>query len=55
MGDDATDEDVFKALSNKGLTISVGRLKDSRAGYFVKDTDEAISFLKGLLKEKYAL
>ncbi|OGX00390.1 MAG: hypothetical protein A2062_07645 [Omnitrophica WOR_2 bacterium GWA2_44_7] len=40
IGDDTTDEDAFKVLKNKGLTIVVDSQKDSSAEYYVKDTAE---------------
>lgn len=46
MGDDVTDEDAFKALSNKGLTVFVGKPKTSYAAYYLEDTKEVIKFLK---------
>lgn len=46
LGDDSTDEDAFKALQNKGLTIRVGQTKGSSAGYYVKNPGEAAEFLK---------
>jgi len=46
IGDDLTDEDVFKALGKKGLTIFVGKPGDSKAGYYLKDTKEVIKFLR---------
>lgn len=49
LGDDVTDEDVFGALKNKGLTIFVGRPKDSQAKYYLKDTQEVFEFLRDIL------
>lgn len=45
IGDDITDEDAFKALRNKGITIFVGRQSKSYAKYYLKDTDEVGEFL----------
>ena len=48
IGDDRTDEDAFKALEKDGLTILVGRKKDSLALYRVPGVDKAWKFLKAL-------
>jgi trehalose-phosphatase len=48
VGDDATDENAFRALKNKGLTIFVGNPKKSYAKYYLKNTKEVFKFLKGL-------
>ncbi len=45
IGDDVTDEDAFKVLKNKGLTIFVGEPKRSYAKYYLRDTDEVSDFL----------
>jgi len=45
IGDDATDEDAFKVLENKGLTIFVGKPKPSYARYYLKNTKEVAEFL----------
>lgn len=45
IGDDATDEDAFEVLKNKGLTIFVGKPKDSFADYYLKNTNEVLQFL----------
>ncbi|MDD4981058.1 MAG: trehalose-phosphatase [Candidatus Omnitrophica bacterium] len=52
MGDDITDEDAFKALSHRGITIFVGSLKQSCAQYYLKDTDEVAEFLRRILAIK---
>ena len=49
LGDDATDEDAFGILKNKGLTIYIGNPKDSQAKYYLKDTREVFRFLKNIL------
>lgn len=57
IGDDTTDEDAFKALKGKGLTIFVGRPGASCADYYLKDTKEVYRFLRKiprLAKEKSA-
>jgi len=46
IGDDATDEDAFKALKNRGLTIFVGEPKESYAQYYLKNPKEVIDFLR---------
>lgn len=46
IGDDTTDEDAFRSLRNKGLTVAVGRHSASRAKYYLNDTREVISFLE---------
>jgi trehalose-phosphatase len=46
IGDDLTDEDAFRALKTRGLTVFVGRPGKSCAGYYLKDTKEAGRFLR---------
>jgi trehalose 6-phosphate phosphatase len=46
IGDDATDEDAFRMLKNKGITIFVGGPKRSYARYYLKNTKEVFEFLK---------
>lgn len=45
IGDDVTDEDAFKALKRKGLTIFVGGPGKSSADYYLKDAQEVARFL----------
>lgn len=52
IGDDVTDEDVFRVLKNKGLTIFVGEPGLSGAQYYLKDTEEVIRFIKQILDLK---
>ena len=49
IGDDSTDEDAFKALKNRGLTVSVGHTDTSQAKYYVKNVKEVHTFLKYIL------
>lgn len=53
IGDDVTDEDAFKALKNKGLTIFVGEPSSSNAEYYLKNTEEVTKFLGLILKIKH--
>ncbi|MEK6528236.1 MAG: trehalose-phosphatase [Nitrospirota bacterium] len=46
IGDDVTDEDAFKALKNKGLTVFVGEPGNSEADYYLKNTEEVTKFLR---------
>lgn len=46
IGDDDTDEDMFKALGDCGITIRVGFSRGSRATYYLKSTDEVSSLLE---------
>ena len=47
MGDDETDEDAFRALRGRGLTVLVSpRKKESEATYFVRDVDEVYRLLR---------
>lgn len=51
VGDDQTDEDAFRALKRRGLTIFVqGRPGDSAADYYLKDQKEVAELLKRLLE-----
>ncbi len=49
LGDDITDEDGFRILKNKGLTIFVGPPKVSEADYFVNDAVEVDKFMEQIL------
>lgn len=47
IGDDSTDETVFRALKNE-ITISVGKKHKSWAKYYLKNTEETADFLEHL-------
>ncbi|MFA5156701.1 MAG: trehalose-phosphatase [Candidatus Omnitrophota bacterium] len=49
IGDDLTDEDAFKAIGRKGLTIFVGTAGRSCAQYYLRDVGEVSDFLKMIL------
>ncbi|MEE8638419.1 MAG: trehalose-phosphatase [Candidatus Margulisiibacteriota bacterium] len=51
IGDDTTDEDAFRLLKKRGLTIRVGRAKRTCAKYYLKDVDGVYKFLKFLALE----
>jgi len=47
MGDDETDEDAFRVLKDRGLTVLVSpRKKRSQAAYFIKNVEETYRFLE---------
>ena len=47
IGDDTTDEDMFKTISNKGITIKVGSNR-THAGFCLDTIDDAKSLLHSL-------
>jgi trehalose 6-phosphate phosphatase len=50
IGDDSTDEDAFKAVGDRGLTVVVGRRLDSSARYYLNEPEEVCRFLEMILK-----
>jgi trehalose-phosphatase len=52
FGDDLTDEDAFRVLKNKGITVTVGRRTHSRAKYFAKGVSEVWKTLDFLIKRR---
>ena len=53
IGDDTTDEDAFKALKRKGLTVFVGKPGNSKANYYLKNTGEVVKFLRSISVLQY--
>ncbi len=48
IGDDRSDEDMFTVIRRRGITIRVGRLRDSQAEYYLKSPRDVKVFLKKL-------
>jgi trehalose-phosphatase len=47
MGDDETDEDAFRTLKGRGLTVLVSpRKKESQASHFIRSVEETYRFLR---------
>ena len=49
IGDDTTDEDAFRTLGPKGITIFVGKPRHSHARYYIKSPAEVRRLLKTIL------
>jgi trehalose 6-phosphate synthase/phosphatase len=54
IGDDITDEDMFKVLKGKGETIKIGNGK-SAASYYLNSVKEARAFLSSLPAKKWSI
>ena len=46
VGDDLTDEDMFRTLAGHGITVRVGRRAGSKAGYFLPVQAEVLRLLR---------
>jgi trehalose-phosphatase len=49
IGDDVTDEDVFRTLRTKGITVCVGKSRATAAKYYVKNVGEVLKLLETLI------
>ena len=52
LGDDHTDEDIFKALPDDAITVKVGN-NLSEAKYYLNDFKEVRKLLWSLVKEEF--
>lgn len=52
IGDDRTDEDAFRALKGKGLSLQVGAGKKTAADYRLKNVEAVYSYLRSLVKNE---
>lgn len=50
VGDDATDEDAFRALRGKGITVVVGRRPASRAEFSIRDIGGVWRLIRALMR-----
>lgn len=51
IGDDTTDEDVFRAFP-KSVTVRVGKSADTKARYYVRGVSDVLSFLRELSRDR---
>jgi trehalose-phosphatase len=49
IGDDTTDEDVFRILRHRGITIRVGKDKTTHAMHYIKNVGEVMQLLRSLI------
>jgi trehalose 6-phosphate phosphatase len=54
LGDDDTDEDVFRSLKD-GICVKVGQRENSHSNYFIKDPIEVEEFLSWLSQHDFGL
>lgn len=52
VGDDVTDEDIFKALKGKGVTVVVGKSRKSAARYYVESPADVHRLIAQILELK---
>jgi trehalose-phosphatase len=45
IGDDVTDEDAFRVIGNRGITVRIRRKQGSHAQYYVNSIDEILPWL----------
>ncbi|MGH8003563.1 MAG: trehalose-phosphatase, partial [Limisphaerales bacterium] len=50
FGDDHADEEAFRQMDAKGISVAVGRSRKTAARYFCKNSGEVVRFLRRLLK-----
>jgi trehalose-phosphatase len=50
LGDDRTDEDAFRAIRDRGLTVFVGAPRQTKARYYLRNVGEVAAFLGRLAR-----
>lgn len=50
LGDDRTDEDAFRAIRDRGLTVFVGAPRQTKARYYLRNVGEVAEFLGRLAR-----
>jgi len=50
LGDDRTDEDAFRVIRERGLTVFVGAPRQTRASYYLRNVGEVAVFLGRLAR-----
>jgi trehalose-phosphatase len=50
LGDDQTDEDAFRAIGERGLTVFVGAPRQTTARYYLRNVGEVATFLGRLAR-----
>ena len=49
LGDDKTDEDAFRALRNKAITVHIGSKRNTKAHYYLQNTKQVKIFLEMII------
>ena len=52
LGDDRTDEDAFRAIRDRGLTVFVGAPRQTKARYYLRNVGEVAAFLGRLARDQ---
>jgi len=50
VGDDRTDEDAFRTIRDRGLTVFVGKARTTEARYYLRNIGEVAEFLGRLAR-----
>jgi trehalose-phosphatase len=50
LGDDRTDEDAFRAIRDRGVTVFVGAPRQTEARYYLRNVEEVAEFFGRLTR-----